>query len=65
MEKKVFKEDEAAGYICMSRSYLSQDRNYGTLAKRTPGPKYIKIGRSIRYLKDDLDSWLEQQRNRN
>ena len=64
MEKKVFKEDEAAGYICMSGSYLAQDRNYGTLANRTPGPKYIKIGRSVRYLKDDLDSWLEQQRNR-
>ena len=62
MEKKVFKEAEAAGYICMSRSFLSQDRAYGTLANRTPGPKFIRIGRSIRYLKEDLDSWLEQHR---
>lgn len=59
MEKKVFKEVEAANYICMSRSFLSQDRVNGTLANRTPGPKFIKIGRSIRYLKDDLDSWLD------
>lgn len=62
MDKRVFKEAEAAGYICMSRSFLSQDRAYGTLANRTPGPKYIKIGRSVRYLKDDLDSWLNQHR---
>ncbi|STX39270.1 DNA-binding protein [Legionella feeleii] len=65
MEKKVFKEAEAAGYICMSRSFLSQDRAYGTLANRTPGPKYIRIGRAIRYLKDDLDLWLEQHRIKN
>ncbi len=25
MEKKVFNEAEAASYICMSRSFLSQD----------------------------------------
>ena len=65
MDKKVFKEAEAANYICMSRSFLSQDRAYGTLANRTPGPTYIKIGRSVRYLKDDLDSWLEQHRYNN
>lgn len=63
MEKRVFKEIEAASYICMSRSFLSQDRSYGALENRTPGPKYIRIGRSIRYLKDDLDSWLDQHRN--
>ncbi|WP_173236872.1 DNA-binding protein [Legionella antarctica] len=62
MEKRVFKEVEAAGYICMSRSFLSQDRVNGTLSSRTPGPRYIKIGRAIRYLKDDLDVWLEQHR---
>ena len=55
MDKKVFREAEAANYICMSRSFLSQDRVNGVLANRTPGPKYIRIGRSVRYLKDDLD----------
>ena len=65
MDKRVFRDVEAANYICMSRSFLSQDRVNGTLANRTPGPKYIRIGRSIRYLKDDLDSWLDQQRNKN
>lgn len=62
MEKRVFKDTEAANYICMSRSFLSQDRVNGTLKNRTPGPKFIKIGRSIRYLKEDLDFWLDQQR---
>jgi predicted DNA-binding transcriptional regulator AlpA len=62
MDKRVYKESEAASYICMSRSFLAQDRAYGTLANRTPGPKYIKIGRSIRYLKEDLDVWLDQHR---
>ncbi|HAU0494539.1 TPA: DNA-binding protein [Legionella pneumophila] len=62
MDKRVFKEVEAANYICMSRSFLSQDRVNGTLKNRTPGPKFIKIGRSIRYLKEDLDIWLDQQR---
>ena len=62
MDKRVFKEVEAANYICMSRSFLSQDRVNGALKNRTPGPKFIKIGRSIRYLKEDLDVWLDQQR---
>ncbi|HFD2434736.1 TPA: DNA-binding protein, partial [Legionella pneumophila] len=58
----VFKEVEAANYICMSRSFLSQDRVNGTLKNRTPGPKFIKIGRAIRYLKEDLDIWLDLHR---
>lgn len=62
MDKRVFKEVEAANYISMSKSFLSQDRVNGTLKNRTPGPKFIKIGRSIRYLKEDLDTWLDQQR---
>lgn len=62
MDKRVIKEVEAANYICMSCSFLSQDRVNGVLKNRTPGPKFIKIGRSIRYLKEDLDIWLNQQR---
>ncbi|HAT9771360.1 TPA: DNA-binding protein, partial [Legionella pneumophila subsp. pneumophila] len=34
----------------------------GTLKNRTPGPKFIKIGRAIRYLKEDLDIWLDLHR---
>lgn len=57
-----FTEQEAASYIRMSRSFLRQDRMNGFRKNRTPGPNYIKVGRSIRYLREDLDAWLEQYR---
>lgn len=60
LEKRAFSEKEASLYICMSRSFLRQARMNGTLSQRTPGPRYIRIGRAIRYLKDDLDRWLEK-----
>ncbi|MDP5130747.1 MAG: helix-turn-helix domain-containing protein [Paraglaciecola sp.] len=61
MEKRVLTEIETAEYISMSRSYLRQSRMEGNRANRTPGPPFIKIGRSIRYLKEDLDKWLDEQ----
>ena len=62
MDKRSFTEEEAAEYIAMSRSFLRQDRMNGFRKNRTPGPNYIKIGRSIRYLKEDLDLWLDKYR---
>jgi len=56
-------EQQAAFYIAMSRSFLRQGRMNGDREGRTPTPPYLKIGsRSVRYLKDDLDTWLEQFR---
>ncbi len=55
-------EREAAQYIAMSRSFLRQDRMNGRREGRTPGPAFLKIGRSVRYLKEDLDKWLEKFR---
>jgi hypothetical protein len=31
----------------------------GNRENRTPPPPVIKIGRAVRYLRDDLDNWLE------
>jgi predicted DNA-binding transcriptional regulator AlpA len=62
MNTRSFTEQEAAKYISLSRSYLRQSRMNGDREGRTPAPPYLKIGRSIRYLKEDLDSWLEQFR---
>jgi len=63
-EKRAFKESEASIYLGMSRSFLRQARMDGDRERRTPGPKYIRVGnRAIRYLKEDLDSWLEQFNN--
>ena len=56
-------EKDAASYIAMSRSFLRQGRMNGDREGRTPTPPYLKIGsRSVRYLKEDLDTWLEQFR---
>jgi predicted DNA-binding transcriptional regulator AlpA len=60
--KRTFTEAEAASYTGMSRSFLRQDRMNGQRENRTHGPKYIRIGRSIRYLIEDLDAWLNQFR---
>jgi len=55
-------EQQAALYLSMSRSFLRQGRMNGDRENRTPTPPYYKIGRSVRYKKTDLDSWLEQFR---
>lgn len=62
MNKIIFTEKETAEYIGMSRGFLRQDRMNGVRKNRTQGPKFLKIGRSIRYLKEDLDAWLLQHR---
>ena len=55
---RLLSEKEASQYICMSRSYLRQARMDGNRENRTPAPPFIKIGRSVRYLREDLDSWM-------
>jgi hypothetical protein len=62
MNKTTLTEIEASEYIGMSRGYLRQDRMHGFRKNRTPGPHFLKIGRSIRYLKIDLDNWLLEHR---
>jgi hypothetical protein len=53
-------EPDAARYIGMSAAYLRASR----LKKRrgTPGPPYVKIGKTVRYLPVDLDGWLRAHR---
>ena len=55
-------EQQAAQYINYSRSFLRQGRINGDRENRTPTPPYLKIGRSVRYLKQDLDTWLNKFR---
>ena len=62
MIRNCLTEQEAAQYIGMSRSFLRQNRMTGLIGNRTPGPPYIKIGRSVRYQLSDLNVWLEQHR---
>lgn len=58
--KRAYSEIEASEYISMSRSFLRQARMEGNRENRTPAPPFIKIGRSVRYIKDDLDNWLNR-----
>ena len=56
-------EKQAAPYIGMSRSFLRQSRMNGKRLKRTPGPPYLKFGRKVLYLAEDLDAWLLEHRH--
>ena len=57
--KRALNEIETAEYIGMSRSYLRKSRMDGEITNRTPAPRFIKIGRSVRYLIEYLDNWLD------
>lgn len=46
-------EQEAADYICHTIRALQAWRY------RSQGPLYIALGRSIRYRKRDLDTWID------
>ena len=61
VEKRAYTEQETSAYIGMSRSFLRQARMEGQRKNRTVAPPFIKIGRSVRYLKEDLDRWLDSQ----
>ncbi|MBW7996795.1 MAG: helix-turn-helix domain-containing protein [Candidatus Glassbacteria bacterium] len=49
---------ETAFYIGMSSSWLRQSRVTGN----PDAPPFIKIGRSVRYLREDLEAWLRSKR---
>jgi predicted DNA-binding transcriptional regulator AlpA len=57
---RAFTTSEAAIYIGMSESWLRHARVEGPREGKIPTLKFIKIGRTVRYLKEDLDSWLDQ-----
>lgn len=60
--KRALSDPEAAEYIGMSVSFLKQSRSNGNREHRTPAPPFVKVGRAVRYLTDDLDAWLESYR---
>ena len=60
-DTRTLREFDAACYIGMSRSWLAQARMTGD----PNAPPFLKIGRSVRYLREDLDTWLAGCRRRN
>lgn len=53
---------QASTYIGMSESWLRQARMLAVSNQQ--GPPFIKLGRSVRYLKTDLDDWMQSLRQR-
>ncbi len=60
---RLLTEKQAAPYIGMSCSFLRQSRMNGMRQNRNPGPPFLKIGRKVLYLADDLEAWLLEHRH--
>lgn len=52
LQQNVFTTEEAAHYLRLSRQTLELLRLHGG------GPRYAKLGRSVRYRRAALDEWL-------
>lgn len=63
INRRGFSEDEAAYYLGISRITLRQSRMDGRRENHMPPPPYVRLGRRIIYLRDDLDRWLEENRH--
>lgn len=57
-DAKTLKEQPTSIYIGMSVSWLRQAR----MSQNPNAPPHLKIGKSVRYLKSDLDTWLAAMR---
>jgi hypothetical protein len=62
IQGRAVSETDAALYIGSSVSTLRKGRMEGNRTHRMPPPPYIKLGRKILYLIDDLDRYLESNR---
>ena len=60
--KKVLSEIEASRFLGVSRSFLAQARMNGQLKNRTPAPPFVRLGRKVIYLVEDLDNFLKDRR---
>ena len=64
--KRVFTSREAAAYLGISYSYLRTIRMTGQIKNRIGPPPHIFIGGALRYVREDLDAWIDAQpRHRN
>lgn len=62
INRRGLSEAEAANYLGVSRSTLRHGRCEGFRDSRMSPPPFVRLGRKIVYLKDDLDAWLAQNR---
>jgi excisionase family DNA binding protein len=55
-EQNVFNTPQAAEYLGLGVTTLEKWRVIGN-----KGPRFVRLGRAIRYRVKDLDAWLEEQ----
>ena len=55
-ERRAFNTKLAGIYADRSESWLTKARLGLT---KTPGPKFIKLGKRVSYLREDLDAFLD------
>ena len=57
-QTKLMRTEEAAGYLGIRKSALD------VMRVRGEGPDFVRTGRRmVRYLKEDLDEWINRRRN--
>ncbi len=61
MNKRVFTESEAADYLAISPHTLRKQRSDGERENYMPIVPFIQIGRSVKYVKDDLDKYIDDR----
>ena len=59
--KKLLSSKEAARYLAVSECSLRLSRHKGEIFKGVPAPKYLKLGRAVRYTIKNLNEWIESQ----
>ncbi len=56
MNDDIWTTKQVAAYLKMSVTQINAFRAYGT------GPVYMKIGKLVRYRREDVEKWLFEQR---
>jgi excisionase family DNA binding protein len=54
MDETYLTPDEAARYVRSAKSTLAK------LRVRGGGPRFVRIGKAVRYRRTDLDAWMER-----
>lgn len=54
MEPRLLTTEQAAIYVGLAKQTITERRVTGG------GPKFCKIGRAVRYKREDLDEWIDQ-----
>ena len=55
-------EEQTAGEIGVSVSYLRKSRSTGVLKHKTPAPPHIKVGGRVFYRRPDIKVWYDDLR---